>query len=108
MSHPSKVKGSAFERECVDQALGCGLTAKRSWGSNGQSLGFHEEVDVLIETEKGQCKRRNRLGKLFTPSEHVDVQILRADHEKAFVVMTLTHYLELLRRIKDGRDQGGI
>ena len=49
MASPSKQKGNAFEREVVNLAKGFGLKAVRAWGSNGQSLGLHEEVDCTIE-----------------------------------------------------------
>jgi hypothetical protein len=105
MSHPSKVKGSAFERECVDSAVAQGLTAKRAWGSNGLSLGYAEEVDVLCEGYRLQMKRRRKLGKLYTPSDDVDAQVLREDRGETFVVMKWSHYLTLLKAIKDGRTE---
>ena len=49
MASPSKQKGNAFEREIVNLAKEFGLKAVRAWGSNGQSLGLHEEVDCTRE-----------------------------------------------------------
>ena len=48
MPSPSKAKGNRFEREIVNKMTSLGIKAKRAWGSNGVSLGMHEEVDVLI------------------------------------------------------------
>ena len=50
MPSPSKAKGNRFEREIVNEAKRAGCTAVRAWGSNGQSLGLHEEVDLTIGT----------------------------------------------------------
>jgi Holliday junction resolvase len=39
MTHTSKRKGNAYERELVNQAIAAGLTSKRAYASNGLSLG---------------------------------------------------------------------
>ena len=44
-----KQKGNRIERECVNLAKEHGFESKRAWGSDGRSLGWHEEVDVVIE-----------------------------------------------------------
>ena len=79
MPSKSKQKGNGFEREIVQDALDLGLKAQRAWGSNGQSLGMHEEVDVLLEGYKVQCKRRKKLSEIVKPNENVDIQIFRED-----------------------------
>ena len=79
MPSKSKQKGNGFEREIVQDALDLGLKAQRVWGSNGQSLGMHEEVDVLLEGYKVQCKRRKKLSEVVKPNENVDIQIFRED-----------------------------
>ena len=79
MPSKSKAKGNGFEREIVQDALDLGLEAKRAWGSNGQSLGMHEEVDVLLEGYKVQCKRRKKFSEIVKPNENVDIQIFRED-----------------------------
>ena len=38
MTHPSKIKGNTFERECVNKAKKAGLKAQRAYGSNGKML----------------------------------------------------------------------
>ena len=49
MAHPSKVKGNKFERDVVNKAKEFGLDSKRAYASNGESLGMHAEVDLLIK-----------------------------------------------------------
>jgi hypothetical protein len=44
-----KAKGSRVERNLVDKMEAHGIRAKRAWGSNGESLGFPPEVDVLLQ-----------------------------------------------------------
>ena len=96
MPSKSKIKGNTFEREIVNKCESVGVPAKRAWGSNGQSLGMHEEVDVLVDRFKVQAKRRKRLGKLFKPSEHVDVQMVREDRDETYVIMKLDKWLDLV------------
>ena len=43
-----KQKGNRIERECVNLAKEYGYESKRAWGSDGRSLGWHEEVDMTI------------------------------------------------------------
>ena len=101
MSHPSKKKGNGFEREVVDtfHAFGHDKT-ERAWGSNGQSKGWHEEVDVLAKLPADlriQCKRRAKLPDVARPSEHVDAQVIREDRGDTFIVMPLTVFLTLIK-----------
>ena len=50
MTHPNKVKGNKFERDCVKTAELRGLIAKRAWASDGRSLGYSSERDIIIKT----------------------------------------------------------
>ena len=59
MTHPSKIKGNTFERECVNKAKKKGIKAKRAYGSNGMSLGLEEEVDALLGFTKFNVKEEN-------------------------------------------------
>ena len=63
MSSKSKAKGNRFERECVDKLTEMGYDAKRAWGSNGKALGFDEDVDILADDIKIQCKVRKTVPK---------------------------------------------
>jgi len=111
MTHPSKRKGNGFEREIVNRAIDAGLEAKRAYASNGESLGLHAEVDVLIEKKiKVQAKRRKKIAAHLIPSEHVDCVITRQDHGETLVIMRLDDWLELLNncdldRIRENADK---
>ena len=94
MPNKSKAKGNRFEREIVDAVELHEVKAVRAWGSNGRALGHHEEVDILIDDEiKVQAKVRKALPKWIAPSEHVDVQIIKEDRGKMYVVQELNDWL---------------
>ncbi len=102
MSHPSKVKGTTFERELVDkinQRFGAAC-AKRAWGSNGQAMGEHEEVDILLEFEtlkiRLQAKRRKKLPQYLKPRDEVDGQVFREDRGDTYVLLKLDRFLDLI------------
>ena len=48
MSIKSKIKGNKFERDCVKLAEEYDIPAVRAWGSDGRSLGYDAEVDIII------------------------------------------------------------
>jgi len=96
MPSPSKQKGNSYERELVNHALEHGITAKRAYASNGQSLGYAEDVDCLIGTKRIQCKRRARIAKWLTPSSTVDAVAVREDRGETYIVMKWTEYLSLI------------
>jgi len=94
MPNKSKAKGNRFEREIVDAIELHDIKAVRAWGSNGKAFGHHEEVDILIDDEiKVQAKVRKALPKWIAPSEHVDVQIIKEDRGKMYVVQELNDWL---------------
>lgn len=116
MTHKSKAKGNHFERELVNIARDSGFEAKRAYASNGQSLGHHEEVDLVITGSKVeakvQAKRRARIAEYITPSENVDVVAVREDFGQPLVVLSYCDYLDLLKeldnaRVGNGSDAGG-
>jgi len=97
MSNPSKAKGNAYERQLVQQALASGLPAERAWGSNGQSLGHHAEVDLLVAGYKIQAKRRARLPTWLTQAgENVDAVAVREDRGKTVIILDWFNYLDLI------------
>ena len=98
MTHPSKVKGNTFERECVNKAKNKGIKAKRAYASNGMSLGLEEEVDALIGQYKVQCKRRKRIAKWLKPPDCCDIALVREDRVNAYVVMEYDEWLDLIKR----------
>ena len=96
MPSPSKAKGNRFEREVVNKAKEAGLSAKRAWGSNGASLGMHEEVDLVIGKKpeiKVQAKCRKKLAAFLQPSEHVDVVVCKQDRGETLVISRLDDWL---------------
>ena len=101
MPNKSKAKGNRFEREIVEAVELHDIKAVRAWGSNGKAFGHHEEVDILIDDEiKVQAKVRKALPKWIAPSEHVDVQIIKEDRGKMYVVQELNDWLVNLKEKK--------
>ena len=101
MTHPSKNKGNTFERELVNQAIESGLEAKRAYGSNGEALGFHATVDLVVEGQKLQAKRRKAIPAWLGLSEHVDAVVVRADYQEAVVLISWFEYLNFLKWRKE-------
>ena len=97
MTHPSKRKGNTYERELVKQALASGLESKRAYASNGEALGWHATVDLLVGSERVQAKRRKALAAWMRPTEHVDAVAVREDRGETLVVLTWWKYLDLLK-----------
>ena len=96
MAHPSKVKGNKFERDVVNKAKELGLDSKRAYASNGESLGMHAEVDLIIEDYKIQAKIRKSIASYLIPNENVDAQVIRQDRGEAYIVLRLEDWLELI------------
>ena len=107
MPSKSKIKGNTGERKVVECCQAHDVPAVRAWGSNGRSIGMHEEVDVLIDnTVRVQAKVRAKLSKYLIPSEEVDLVVFKQDRGKLLVLMDfedwLTDYrtmMELTNRI---------
>jgi Holliday junction resolvase len=98
MSHPSKIKGNRFEREIVKLCDQYGIKAKRSWGSDGRSLGLPAEVDVVIGDDlRVQAKIRKRIATWIMPSDEVDAQVVRADRGVPYIIMRLEDYLDEIK-----------
>lgn len=99
MPNKSKAKGNRFEREIVEAVELHDIKAVRAWGSNGKALGCHEEVDILINNDlKVQAKVRKALPKWIKPSDHVDIQIIKEDRGKMYVVIELNDYLLTIKK----------
>ena len=95
MTHPSKRKGNDFEREIVRLFESYGIECKRAWGSNGQSLGLHEEVDCLAEGDlRIQAKRRKKIAKWLKPSEVVDAVVVREDRGESYIIIRLEEFVD--------------
>ena len=94
MANKSKAKGNRFEREIVEAVELHEIKAVRAWGSNGRALGHHEEVDILINCDiKVQAKCRKVLPKWIKPNENVDIQVIKEDRGKMYVVQELNDWL---------------
>ena len=96
MAHPSKVKGNKFERDVVNKAKEFGLKSKRAYASNGESLGMHAEVDLVIEDYKIQAKIRKSIASYLVPNENVDAQVIREDRGEAYIVLRLEDWLKII------------
>ena len=96
MTHPSKVKGNKFERDVVNKAKELGLKSKRAYASNGESLGMHAEVDLIIEDYKIQAKIRKSIESYLLPNQNVDAQVIRQNRGEAYVVLRLEDWLKTL------------
>ena len=97
MPSRSKIKGNQFETRVANLAKAEGIPAVRAWGSNGASLGLHEEVDVLIDKIwKVQCKCRAKIAQWIKPNDNVDIQIVKEDYGEIFVIMPYKRFLKLI------------
>ena len=107
MSNPSKIKGNKFERDCCKLAEAFEIPSKRAWGSDGRSMGLHQEVDIVIGDKKYkdecncQCKIRKRLPDYIFPKTNVvDCHLIREDRGDAYIVMRYEDYLAEMRRLR--------
>lgn len=99
MSNSSKQKGNSFEREIVNRAKAWGFKAKRAYGSNGEAMGEHAEVDCKIEEYTVQAKRRKKLAS-YLKCEHSDIVAFREDRGDTYVLMPYDEFLNLLKKLK--------
>ena len=97
MPHPSKRKGNRYARELVNQAISSGVPAKRAPGSNGEAIGEHAEVDLIVGGFRGQAKIRKAIASYITPSENVDFQVIRENGGTSFVVLEWFEFLDLIK-----------
>lgn len=95
MAKKSKDKGNRFEREIVNTLKNAGFDAKRAWGSNGRSLGWHEEVDVLLGKDyRIQAKCRKHLADFLQPTEHVDAVVCKQDRGETLIILRFDDWVE--------------
>ena len=100
MPNRSKQKGDRREREIRDYLVQQGFQAVRARGSDGRSLGQHEQCDLLVNDSLAiQIKGRNKVAGQFKPTPEVPVVMLREDGgsvpDKTWVVMTLPDWIRL-------------
>ena len=99
MAHPSKRKGSGFERELVNQAKAAGVPAQRAYASNGEALGRSADVDCLVGGYAIQAKRRAKIADFMIPSGGADIQVIRGDRQPAMAVMDYNLFLQLISEV---------
>jgi hypothetical protein len=106
MPHPSKRKGSRFERELREAFREAGLRAERAYASNGESLTTDagtrcgEGVDLLVEGGlKVQAKRRASVAQYLSPPDSAHLTIVREDRAEALAVLPLPLLVRLLRGV---------
>ena len=102
MPSKSKAKGNRFERQIVQDIEGKGLKAKRAWGSNGEALGMHAEVDLVFYGQEDneyrvQAKCRKNIAQFLKPSEHVDMQVVKEDRGKTYAIIELDKLLDIIK-----------
>ena len=106
MAHPSKQKGNRFERLIVDKAQSYGVAAERAWGSNGRALGFHEEVDVLLEGEiRVQAKCRKKIAQWIKPSVFVDAVVVKDDRGESYIILRYDEFLEDYKKFLEWKEK---
>ena len=106
MPSKSKDKGYRFERKMVNYLEHRGIRSRRAWGSNGASLGWHPEVDVLIEEHvRVQAKVRKKLPDYLKPSEEVDLQVFQEDRGQMFAMIRFDDWLNDYKLIRDLQDE---
>ena len=104
MSHPSKIKGNRVEREVVDIFKQEDIKATRAWGSNGKSLGLHEEVDVYVNDLdlKIQVKARKQIAEYVIPDTNiVDMQVVKGNNKPHLAVLPLKVLIKYLKEIRE-------
>ncbi len=101
MASPSKAKGNRAENKVVKLLVEAGIKAIRSWGSNGRSIGHHEEVDVLaLDNCRIQVKARKELPAMIRDAltEHVDIAIFIQDRSDPVVAMRFSDFSDILKK----------
>ena len=89
MASKSKAKGNRFEHECVAKLKELGFkSVVRAWGSNGLALGHTEDVDILADDIKIQCKVRKTTPK-WLELGNCDMVLFKQDRGEIFVIQKL-------------------
>jgi hypothetical protein len=101
MTHPSKRKGSGFEREVVALLQERGIAAEKvplSGAIKGGSFDHDVTCPVRGSDRKIECKRRARaFGTIYALLGPNDYLAIRDDHTPPLIVMTLDAFAELAK-----------
>jgi len=107
MTAPSKRKGNRFENEVVSMAKDHGFTAKRAYASDGRSLGYGPEVDVVVDGIPIQCKRRKRIASWLKPFGDARVVAVREDRGETYIIVPYETWLKERKHLQGvSHDQG--
>ena len=96
MAHPSKRKGSEWDRQIVRLARERGLEAERAYASNGRSLGCTDDVDLVIESWRIQAKRRKALPSYLKVPPGCDCTVFREDRGEPLALVPLSTLLGMI------------
>tara|TARA_Y100000310_G_C20561082_1_gene753095 strand:- start:2 stop:310 length:309 start_codon:yes stop_codon:yes gene_type:complete len=101
MPSKGKLKGNRFEYEVRDLFIDNGIDCKRSYGSDGRSLGLDKEVDLLVEFKdlfySLQCKVRKKISTFIKPSKDIYAQIIKEDRGEIICVLRLKDFIKLMK-----------
>jgi hypothetical protein len=92
MPSKSKIKGNRYEYEIRDTMIEYGMDCTRAYASDGRSLGLTEDIDLVADDMKIQCKRRK--APKWMDQGNADWLIHRGDNQKSRITMDLEQYLE--------------
>lgn len=103
MSKMQRTKGASYEREvCGDLTQSSGRTIQRNIG---QARDGGNDID--FGNFRVECKRRKRLGTVegwlkqaqdsTTDTDQIPVVVARSDQGKSLVILSLEHFLTLVR-----------
>jgi hypothetical protein len=110
MPAKNKLRGTYYERRCVEKAKEFDLKAERTWGSDGRSRGLPQEVDMVLEDNIYiQCKKRKKLAKHLKPTKEIHVQLVGEDYGEDYAIMSQEYYYTLVAMIKNclNKEEGG-
>lgn len=99
MTHPSKRKGSGFEREIVQHLKARGFAAERVPLSGGAGGSYTGDIAVVIHgaIRKLECKIRTReFSRLYGYLGNNFAVVVRDKRTPPLVIMDLDRWLELI------------
>jgi len=104
MPAKNKARGNRLERLIVKDARALGLSAKRSYASNGEALGEDERVDGIVGDYRFQAKMRKKLVKMLREAQECfdndvyDAYIVKQDRKDPMVIMPFYEWLYLIEQ----------
>ena len=101
MPNKSKAKGNRFEYQVRDAFKNNGIECKRAYGSDGRSLGYQENVDLVVDHGIHytiQCKVRKSISKFIKPASNIFAQIIKEDRGETICAIRLQDLIKLMKR----------